>query len=113
MDENKILLKKGVERMVRSKDEILEYLKGKMGDEPDDESIAFLEDVTDTISDYEAKVADTEDWKSKYETNDKEWRKKYTERFFSNEPEDTPDPDPADPDEKHEPMSFEDLFTEV
>lgn len=99
--------------MVRSKDEILEYLKGKMGDEPDDESIAFLEDVTDTISDYEAKVADTEDWKSKYEVNDKEWRKKYTERFFSNEPEDTPDPDPADPIEPHEPMSFEDLFTEV
>ena len=44
---------------VRSKEEILEYLKGKMGDEPDDESISFLEDVTDTISDYESKVSES------------------------------------------------------
>ncbi len=96
---------------VRSKEEILEYLKGKMGEEPDDESISFLEDVTDTISDYESKVSDKEDWKAKYEANDKEWRKKYTDRFFSGEPEGVPDADPADPPEKHEPMSFEDLFT--
>lgn len=98
---------------IRSKDEILEYLKGRIGDEPDDESISFLEDVTDTIANYESKVADTEDWKSKYEENDKEWRKKYTDRFFSSEPVNVPDPDPADPLEGHEPMSFEDLFTEV
>lgn len=98
---------------IRSKDEILEYLKGRIGDEPDDESISFLEDVTDTIANYESKVADTEDWKSKYEENDKEWRKKYTDRFFSSEPANVPDPDPADPPEGHEPMSFEDLFTEV
>ena len=45
---------------IRSKDEILEYLKGRIGDEPDDESISFLEDVTDTIANYESKVADTE-----------------------------------------------------
>lgn len=96
---------------VKSKDEILEYLKGKMGDNPDDESIAFLEDVTDTISDFESKVSSTEDWKTKYEENDKEWRKKYTDRFFSNEPENVPDPDPEDPPEEHTPMNFEDLFT--
>lgn len=98
---------------VKSKDEILEYLKGKMGDNPDDESIAFLEDVTDTISDFESKVSSTEDWKKKYEDNDKEWRKKYTDRFFSNEPENVPDPDPEDPPEEHTPMNFEDLFTEI
>lgn len=98
---------------IRTKDEILEQLKTRIGDEPDDESIAFLEDVTDTISDYESKIGDTEDWKSKYEANDKEWRKKYTDRFFSKEPENVPDPDPEDPEEKHEPMNFEDLFEEV
>lgn len=99
--------------MVKSKEEILEYLKGKMGEEPDDESIAFLEDVTDTLSDYESKVTDTEDWKTKYEENDKEWRRKYTERFFSSEPENVPDADPDDPPAEHTPMSFEDLFEEV
>lgn len=98
---------------IKSKDEILEYLKGRMGENPDDESIAFLEDVTDTFGDFESKIADKEDWKSKYEENDKEWRKKYTDRFFSGEPEGTPDPDPEDPPKTHEPMSFEDLFTEV
>ena len=98
---------------VRSKSEILEYLKGKLGDEPDDESISFLEDVSDTIDDYDTKLADKEDWKSKYEANDKEWRKKYTDRFFSNEPENVPDADPSDPPEEHTPMSFEELFTEV
>lgn len=98
---------------VKSKEEILEYLKGKMGDEPDDDSIAFLEDVTDTLTDYESKVSDTEDWKTKFEENDKEWRKRYTERFFSGEPEEnTPEADPADPGEEHKPMNFEDLFTE-
>jgi hypothetical protein len=98
---------------IKSKDEILEYLKGRMGESPDDESISFLEDVTDTISDFESKIADKEDWKTKYEENDKEWRKKYTERFFSGDPDGTPDPDPEDPPKTHEPMSFEDLFTEV
>lgn len=113
MDENKILLRKENLMAVRSKEEILEYLKGKMGDEPDDESISFLEDVTDTIDDYNSKLADKEDWKSKYEANDKEWRKKYTDRFFSNEPDNVPDADPSDPPEEHKPMSYEDLFTEV
>lgn len=113
MDENKILLRKENLMAVRSKEEILEYLKGKMGEEPDDESISFLEDVTDTIDDYNSKLADKEDWKSKYEANDKEWRKKYTDRFFSNEPDNVPDADPSDPPEEHKPMSYEDLFTEV
>lgn len=100
--------------MVRTKDEILESFKARLGEEPDDESIAFLEDITDTLTDYESKIGDTEDWKAKYEENDKEWRKKYTERFFSSEPEgeNVPDASPEDPGEDHEPMSFEDLFTE-
>ena len=99
---------------IRAKEEILEQLKARIGEEPDDDSIKFLEDVTDTISDYESKIGDSEDWKAKYEANDKEWRKKYTERFFSGDPESTPtpDPDPADPEGEHTPMNFEDLFTE-
>ena len=80
---------------VKSKAEILEALKGRMGEELDDESIAFLEDVTDTLDDYDTKIADKEDWKTKYEENDKEWRKKYTDRFFSGEPEGSPAGTPA------------------
>ena len=32
--------------------------------------------------------ADGEDWKTKYEENDKEWRKKYQDRFFNGTPDD-------------------------
>lgn len=101
--------------MVKSKEEILEHIKSSLGENPDDASISFLEDVTDTLDDYETKVSDKEDWKTKYEENDKEWRKKYTDRFFAN-----PDgndggenPKPAEPEDKKTPMSFEDLFIEV
>lgn len=98
--------------MVRDKSEILDYLKGKMGDELDDESIAFLEDISDTLDDYDSKVHDTEDWKTKYEENDKEWRKKYTDRFFSGEPEEESEGNPKDESGKSTPMTFDDLFTQ-
>ena len=70
--------------MVRSKDDLLEALKARIGESDDNETLEFLEDVTDTLSDYENKAnGDGEDWKSKYEENDKAWRTKYKERFFN------------------------------
>ena len=100
--------------MVRTKEEILNDIKGIIGESTDDTTIILLEDISDTFDDLESKATDTEDWKTKYEENDAEWRRKYTDRFFSAAPEDeeTPDPDPADPGEDHTPMNFEDLFTE-
>ena len=98
--------------MVRTKEEILNDIKGIIGDNTDDTTIILLEDISDTFDDYESKVTDKEDWKTKYEENDAEWRRKYTDRFFSAEPEDAPDPDPDDPEGRNEPMSFEDLFDE-
>lgn len=98
---------------VRTKEELLNDIKGIIGDSTDDTSIILLEDISDTFDDLESRSTDTEDWKTKYEENDAEWRRKYTDRFFSAEPDDdTPDPDPADPGEEKEPMTFEDLFTE-
>ena len=96
---------------VRTKEELLNDIKGIIGDSTDDTSIILLEDISDTFDDLESRSS--EDWKTKYEENDAEWRRKYTDRFFSAEPDDdTPDPDPADPGEDHTPMNFEDLFTE-
>ena len=95
---------------IRSKDEILEAFRGRMGEEPDDETIAFLEDITDTFSDLETRAKDSTDWKSKYEENDKEWRTKYTERFFSEQPTQEPTPEPTP--EPNIPMTFDDLFKE-
>lgn len=70
---------------VKTKDEILEIIKNRFGDDTSDETISFIEDVSDTFDDYEARM--TEDWKQKYDELDKSWREKYKARFFSKEVE--------------------------
>lgn len=98
---------------VRTREEILESFKVRLGEKPDDESISFLEDVTDTLDDFEKRAkGDGTDWKSKYEENDANWRKKYTERFFSLEPEPKPEPKP-EPEPDDTPRTFSDLFKEI
>lgn len=97
---------------VRTREEILESLRNRIGSQNDDETIAFLEDVTDTLSDLEDRAkGDGVDWKGKYEENDAEWRKKYTERFFSSEP--IIDEEPPSPESQSEPTTFDELFTTV
>lgn len=92
---------------VKTREEILESFKTRLGENPDDDSIAFLEDVTDTLDDFEKRAnGDGTDWKSKYEENDANWRKKYADRFFSDEPEPEPEPD-------NTPRTFSDLFKEI
>lgn len=94
--------------MIKTKDELMEMIKNRLPDSDNrtEEDVTFLEDVTDTLESYETKSKDTTNWKTKYEENDKEWRKKYTDRFFSKEP-DEPD-DSADEDIR--PKTFADLF---
>lgn len=72
---------------VRKREELLEALKPFMGETPSDQAIALLEDVTDTLSDYESRVEDTTDWKTKFEENDKQWKDRYQNRFFNKEAE--------------------------
>ena len=96
---------------VRTKDELLEIIKGRIGNDTSDETISFIEDITDTLSDYEEKAtnSDNEDWKTKYEENDKMWREKYRERFFSKEVE-KEDEDFSDDEVKS--LTNDDLFEE-
>lgn len=94
---------------VRTREEILESIRTRVGEATDDNTISFIEDVSDTLTDLEKKAkGDGEDWEKKYKENDESWRKKYTERFFSNqesEPESEPEPEP-------EKKTFADLFKE-
>lgn len=96
---------------VRTKDELLEIIRGRIGDDTSDETISFVEDITDTLSDYEEKATNSnnEDWKTKYEENDKMWREKYRERFFSKEVE-KEDEDFSEDEVKS--LSYDDLFEE-
>ena len=98
---------------VKTREEILESFRTRLGENPDDDSISFLEDVTDTLDDFEKRAnGDGTDWKSKYEENDANWRKKYTERFFSDEPELVPKAEPK-PEPDDTPRTFSDLFKEI
>lgn len=97
---------------VKTREEILEAVRARVGEQTDDETISFLEDVSDTLIDLENKAnGDGEYWKTKYEENDAEWRKKYTERFYSSDPNN--DPEPPKPDDTPKPKTFAELFTTV
>lgn len=102
------ILERSVCMAVRTREELLESIRARVGEQTDDETISFLEDVTDTLTDFETRAnSDGENWEQRYKDNDAEWRKKYTERFFSVEP--------TEPSEKKEPIetkpkTFEDLF---
>lgn len=94
---------------IKTREELVDSIKVRAGDNLDDETIAIIEDINDTITDYEEKVKKWEtEWKNKYEENDKMWRQKYTDRFLSGEPEHL-DTGPK-PDEKKI-TKFEDLFS--
>lgn len=97
---------------VKSKEDLLNGAKAIFGESETDEVLEFLGDVTDTLDDYENRVNDKEDWKTKYEENDSSWRKKYKERFFSsneNKPDESLD-NLDEPDEPDSPKNFSDLF---
>lgn len=67
---------------VLSHDDFMNAVKGLAGDSSDDNTLAMIENFTDTFNDLEARASDTTDWKTKYQQNDNEWREKYKARFF-------------------------------
>lgn len=86
-----------------TRDAIVEFL----GDRTDDEAIALLETVDN-------EGVDTENWKEKYEQNDKEWREKYTSRFKSSPAPIAPvapvESTAPDPEERNESLNLNDLL---
>ena len=95
---------------VRSKEELMESIRARIGDDQSDEAIALLEDISDTYTDMETKAnGGGEDWKSKYEANDAAWRQKYRDRFFGKGSEKEDEPDDQ---QETKPMTYEELFKE-
>ena len=91
---------------ILSKDELIEKVKKYVGDRTDDETIEIIEDISDSID-----SSDADEWKQKYEENDKMWRDKYISRFLEKK-EDELDTPTEHEDEEKEYNSFEDLFEE-
>lgn len=100
---------------VVTRDDLMERIRSRIGDDTSDEALSLIEDFTDTFSDLEVRAG--EDWKSKYDELDKTWREKYKARFFQ-KPDDkeTPPEDNKDDEEgikdESEVKSFDELFTE-
>lgn len=72
---------------ILTREDFIARVKDRIGEATDDDSISFMEDMTDT---YESLTANgAEEWRSKYEEmekkyndNDADWRRRYKERFF-------------------------------
>lgn len=89
---------------VKTIDEIMAKVRERIGEDDSDEAIEFIEDISDTLESF----SNTEDWKTKYEENDKKWREKYRDRFFTSK-EEVEEDEIEEPEEK-EKKKFEDLF---
>lgn len=89
---------------VKTIDEIMTKVRERIGDDDSDEAIEFIEDISDTLESF----SNAEDWKTKFEENDRKWREKYRDRFFTSK-EEVEEDDIEEPEEK-EKKKFEDLF---
>ena len=90
-----------------SKDELLEKVRRYVGDRTDDETLAIIEDISDSFD-----SSDVDEWRQKFEENDKMWRDKYISRFFEKNDDGIEDPTDEKDDEEKEYKTFEDLFEE-
>lgn len=82
--------------MVRTKEELLTMIRDNV--ENGDTLVSIIEDVSDTIDDYEE--------------NDKKWREKYISRFFNPDPTETIPVEPVEESGKIDDVkTYDDLFT--
>ena len=92
-----------------SKEDLINRLSEKFGDDNSDEVIQLTEDLSDTLNDFDSRINDSEDWKSKFEENDNMWRKKYKDRFL--EPSNINDNEShKQDDDENTNVTFNDLF---
>lgn len=90
---------------VKTREEIMNAVRARIGEDTSDEALAFIEDVSDTLE--SMSNSDSENWKKKYEDNDAQWRQKYRDRFYSGGSDDDDIEQPED-----KPLTFENLFKE-
>jgi hypothetical protein len=89
-----------------TRDELIEKVRKYVGDRTDDETIEIIEDISDSID-----SSDDDEWRRKFEENDKMWRDKYISRFLEKKEDELDTPTEHEEEEK-EYNSFEDLFEE-
>ena len=95
---------------IKNVSELIESARTLIGENTSDEALSFMDDLSDTMTDFDNRAKDSTDWKQKYQDNDAQWRKRYADRFNGKVEE--------EPDESYElpeppKKSYLDLFEEV
>ena len=104
--------------MILTREEFFANLRAFTEDRADDETLKFVEDMTDTYNDMESKITDNgETWKNKYDELNASWKKRYWERFFKGDGYSTPNErtdneEDTDNEEINENITIDELFTE-
>ena len=100
--------------MKLSKEDFMSAVKNMVGENTDDNSLKFVEDMSDTYNEFEQTTAGTDDWKQKFEENDKTWREKYRDRFYSSGEEDKKKEEEHEEESEDEAddITIDDLFQE-
>ena len=98
--------------MIKTKDEIMEEIRAYIGDRSDDQTIALVENISDTIDDYAAHG----DYDTKLMAVEEEWRRKYMERFFGSDKEEkiseVKEEEEKEENDKADEIKIEDLYTD-
>ena len=94
---------------VLTRDEFFDRVQRIVGTDTTDESLTFIEDMTDTYNSLDERAnGDGTDWEQRYRDLDESWKEKYKKRFFSGGSSRVID-DVKDEEEKKE-VTYDDLF---
>ena len=66
---------------IKSMTELIESAKSIIGEDMSDEALGFMDDLSDTMNDFDTRTKDSTNWEEKYKENDAIWRKRYMDRF--------------------------------
>lgn len=102
---------------ILTKEDYMKKLHERIGTATDDESISFVEDMSDTFNDLERRANDKSniDWEKKYNELDASWRTRYMHRFqtgFDNMNANDNSNDDESKNKRPEDVKIDDLFVE-
>ena len=96
--------------MILTRDEFFDAINKRVGENTDDESLKFIEDMTDTYNSLETD-RNGDDGENKDNDLAAEWRERYRRRFCEGK-EDIVDENREDLKDESEPSTFDELFEE-
>ena len=89
---------------ILKKEDFLKRIKEYVGEDTSDDAISFVQDVTETINDYESRGEDAAEV-------EKRWRKKYIDAFFTKE-KGKEEEESEEEEEEEKKYTYDNLFKE-